>query len=87
MLSTSVIYDLNLYTMYKFNLSLNFMRTGYYSYRGYINNRTRYGYWWSTTSLSATNGRSLYTHPGNVYPQYNSYRGNGFAIRCTIRVE
>lgn len=62
----------------------HFMRTGNYNYNGNINNRTRNGNWWSTTSNSATNGRNLNTNPGNVNPQNNSYRGNGRAIRCTI---
>ncbi len=68
------------------NWPLNFLRTGHYlpSY-GYVYYRTAFGYWWSDTSNSATNGRSLSTYPAAVYPEYNGYRGYGFAIRCVVR--
>ena len=63
------------------------MRTGRYEYSGYINYRATNGYWWSTTSNSAIYGRYLITAPGYVNFQADYYRGFGFAIRCTIRVE
>ena len=73
-------------------LLLNFMRTGYYDAagptdQGGILNRHQYGFWWSGTSGSATRGRYLNTYPSSVRPQVNSSRGDGYAIRCTIRVE
>ena len=64
------------------------MRTGYYHYNyGYPFSRTTNGYWWSDASYSNTDGRSLGTFTSIVLPQDNKYRGLGFAIRCTIRVE
>ena len=62
---------------------LQFLRTGHYgrSY-GYLNERTTDGHWWSGTAGSATNGRLLNTWTGNVYAQYNLFRGYGFALRC-----
>ena len=67
---------------------LNFMRTGFYHFNnGYPNDRYVVGYWWSGASYLAERGRSLATYAPNVFSQDNNYRGNGFAIRCTIRVE
>ncbi len=64
----------------------NFLRTGYYVRSdGYIFGRVTYGYWWSTTAGSATNGRYLGTDPTGVDPQCNYYRGRGFAVRCVVR--
>ncbi len=65
---------------------LQFLRSGYYrrSY-GYLVGRTTHGYWWSGTAGSATNGRHLHTWTGNVYAQYNYFRGDGFALRCVAR--
>ena len=67
-------------------VSFNFLRTGLYgpSY-GFINVRVAAGYWWSTTTGSATNGHSLGTNPTIVDPQNSNYRGYGFAVRCVVR--
>lgn len=65
------------------------MRTGRYVYDdGYPNNRTTNSFWWSRTHT----GSSVYNltiEPYYVQPNfyYSGTRGNGFAIRCTIRVE
>lgn len=65
---------------------LSFLRTGgYYRSGGNVNYRTTGGYWWSATSGSAAIGRYLFTYPTFVDPQYGSYRGYGFAIRCVVR--
>ena len=64
------------------------MRTGsYYYYYGIIDGRTTDGAWWSTASYSATNSRFLGVYRTNIKPQNLIFRGNGYAIRCTIRVE
>lgn len=63
---------------------LNFLRTGdYRRSNGNIYGRVAGGYWWSTTAGSATYGHNLNTLPTDVYPQYNNYRGNGFAVLVT----
>jgi len=64
----------------------NFLRTGHYgrSY-GDIGVRVTNGDWWSTTAGSATYGHGLDTSPTVVFPQYNGYRGNGFAVRYVVR--
>ena len=65
---------------------LQFLRTGYYSRSyGLLASRTTGGYWWSDTAGSATGGRYLATNTGNVYAQYNGWRGYGFALRCVAR--
>ncbi len=67
-------------------IPLNFLRTGYYvRSNGYILGRVTYGDWWSTTAGSATYGHGLDTSPTVVFPQYNHYRGFGFAVRCVVR--
>ncbi len=68
-------------------LSLNFLRTGSYAYsRGFIFGRTdNYGYWWSTSSSSATRSRFLLTFPSAISPQHGEARGFGFAVRCVVR--
>ena len=64
------------------------MRTGFYSRsNGNTVARIKNSYWWSSTSYSDTYGRYLYVDPLNNYPQTKDFRGYGFAIRCTIRVE
>ena len=63
----------------------NFLRTGYYSPKGYPNFRFTGSYWWSGVSGSATYGRYLLTDHGTVNPLANTSRGYGFAIRCVTR--
>ena len=68
--------------------SLNFMRTGDYScLTGNIFARITNNYLWSSTSHSDTYGMRLGASQTNATPQANDFRGFGFAIRCTIRVE
>jgi hypothetical protein len=43
--------------------------------------RGSYGYYWSSTWLSARNARSLYFSSGGVYPQSNDTRCHGFGLR------
>ncbi len=65
---------------------LLFLRTGIYDRsNGRIYARVTYGYWWSVASGSATGGHYLNTSPTVVGPQYNHYRGHGFAVRCVVR--
>ena len=45
------------------------------------NYRGARGNYWSSSLNSATNGRSLYFYSGGVYPQNNSTRFYGFAVR------
>ena len=40
------------------------------------------GYNWSASPNSATNGLNLNFNSGNVNPQNNNNRGNGFPLRC-----
>lgn len=44
-------------------------------------NRGSYGYYWSGSLSSATNGRYLSFGSGGVYPQYGNSRFLGFAVR------
>ena len=74
-----------------FSVKRNFMRTGmYYAYRfdgGYTESRITSSYWWSSTNSSATTSHYLGVHSSGVTPQHGYFRGEGIAIRCTIRVE
>lgn len=64
------------------------MRTGYYGYPvGFAAGITYYGFWWSNTAVSNTQGHELATSQTYVKSAHNDDRGHGFAIRCTIRVE
>ena len=65
---------------------LNFLRAGYY-YRSYgrIVGRVTDGSWWATAAGSDTFGHVLGTYPTGANPQDNSYRGDGFAVRCVVR--
>ena len=63
---------------------LNFLRTGDYDpVSGYVNYRTTGGYWWSIMPSSITYSSSLGTFTTYTNPQYNNYRGNGFAVLVT----
>jgi len=63
-----------------------FLRTGYYGRsNGYIYTRVTDSFWWLANSGSAMYGHRLYVSPTNVIPQYNNYRGFGFAVRCVVR--
>ena len=44
-------------------------------------NRGTYGGYWSSSLLSATDGRGLLFVSGGVSPQYSDYRFGGFAVR------
>lgn len=44
--------------------------------------RGSYGYYWSSSFLSARNARLLNFYSGGVSPQYNNYRYIGFAVRA-----
>ena len=63
------------------------MRTGYYISSGNIRDRILVGGWWANARVSNKLSNYLYTFSLNVHPYDNNYRGYGFAIRCTIRVE
>lgn len=41
-----------------------------------------YGYYWSASPLSESNGYHLHFGSGFVYPANNSFRANGFSVRC-----
>lgn len=49
---------------------------------GAMNNEGSNGYYWSASPNSATNGYNLNFNSGNVNPQNNNNRGNGFPLRC-----
>ncbi len=60
----------------------------YYPASGYVNRSSgafagvgSYGYCWSSTTYSATNGRSLYFNSGTMRRSYDSYRANAFPVR------
>ena len=68
------------------------MRTGSYNrLYGLSHVRNSGGYWWSNTDTSTRNSYYLYTYSdineSNVDSKASAVRGNGYAIRCTIRVE
>ena len=68
--------------------SLNFLRTGHrYRSNSDINGRLIGGYWWGSTSGSATWGHYFGTEPTIIIPQAYDARGYGFAIRCVVREE
>ena len=48
--------------------------------------RGGYGYYWSSSLYSATNGRNLYFYSGGVYPQNNNSRFLGFAGRAVQNI-
>ena len=65
---------------------LSFLRSGRYSYEsGSLDTRTSYGSYWSGRSYSITNSYYLSLWSTRLYPQYNYYRGTGFALRCLAR--
>ena len=47
----------------------------------------RFGYYWSSTTYSDTNGYNLSFRSANVKPDNNYYRGDGFSVRCLLRTE
>ena len=49
---------------------------------GAMNNEWNNGYYWSASPYNATNGYNLNFNSGNVNPQNNNQRGNGFPVRC-----
>jgi hypothetical protein len=66
--------------------SKNNSRTLFFPCSGYGNgqswyNRGSYGYYWSSSLFSATNGLYLYFSSGGVLPQYNGLRFLGFSVR------
>ena len=59
----------------------NFLLAGYYT-SGSFNDGGSYGYYWSATSYSGTNGYLLYFYSGYVSPANDDYRRYGFSVRC-----
>ena len=50
--------------------------------RGSLNNVTTNGYYWASgPNSNTTNGCNLNFNQGNVNPQNNNYRANGFSVR------
>lgn len=70
-------------TMFKSlsNSNLAFLRAGYYSGSTFYDGEGS-GDYWSTTSISGTDARSLGFHTTGVYPAYNVNRRRGFSVRC-----
>ena len=65
---------------------LGFVYTGYYSYSsGSLYGEGSDGRYWSRTAHSGTNAYFLFFSSSGVYPQNNSYRGYGHALRCVGR--
>ncbi|MBL4560713.1 MAG: hypothetical protein JKX79_06965, partial [Labilibaculum sp.] len=48
---------------------------------GSLNSRGIYGYYWSSTQFSSTNGRYFILNSGSAYTN-SSFKTNGFAVRC-----
>ena len=44
-----------------------------------------YGYWWSSTASSGSNGYFLGLHSSALYPARSSSRLHGFSVRCIAR--
>ena len=44
-----------------------------------------YGYYWSSTVNDSSDAYHMYVNSSNVYPRHNSYRYNGFSVRCVAR--
>ena len=65
---------------------LAFVYAGYYDYRsGSLGNVGSYGDYWSRTALSGSSAYDLFFLSSGVFPQYDDYRGFGFALRCVGR--
>ena len=52
---------------------------------GSVTNAGSNGYYWSAASNSATNAYNLNFNSGNVNPQNNNNRANGFSVRPVRR--
>lgn len=46
-----------------------------------LDSRGSYGFYWSSSWISASNARLLYFHSSGVYPQNSFYRRFGFSLR------
>ena len=65
---------------------LAFVYTGYYNYdSGSLLIEGTGGRYWSRTAGSGTGAYGLYFNSSSVNPQYNYYRGYGYALRCVGR--
>jgi uncharacterized protein (TIGR02145 family) len=54
-----------------------------YAYSTSVNDTGLRAYYWSSTEYNTGNAYSLYFDTsGNVYPQYYSYKYQGFRVRC-----
>ncbi len=52
-----------------------------------VNNAGSNGYYWSSTWNSTTNAYNMNFNSGNVWPQDNNNKNNGFAVRCVKKSE
>ncbi len=52
-----------------------------------VNNAGSNGYYWSSTYNNATNAYNMNFNSGNVWPQDNNNKYNGFAVRCVEKSE
>lgn len=71
-----------IYLKSKINGRLLFFACSGYGLGQSWGNRGSYGYYWSRSLYSQTNGRSLSFNSGGVYPQYYNFRFHGFARRA-----
>ena len=50
-----------------------------------ISNVAGHGYYWSSSTVSASNAFYLLYNSGDLYPANRDYRGNGWSVRCVAR--
>ena len=71
-----------IYLKSKINGKSLFFPCSGFGYGSSWNYRGSYGYYWSSSLYSATNGRGLFFYSGGVYPQYDNSRFYGFGGRA-----
>lgn len=69
----------------RFMKELNVEKCGWKGIDGTVGGVGSNGGWWSSTAYSSTSARYLGFDSGDFYPQTNSSKGNGFAVRCVAQ--
>lgn len=65
--------------------TLFFPAAGYYGHTA-INGRGEYGYYWSSSYISATNARDFRFDSSDINPLYDSSRLYGFPVRAVLNL-